>query len=207
MIRTAFPSFVKQAPNANALGKTTNLFVEDFPLATPPIAQEYFEPGINVKLTRRSKPKTDYTLPSDMPEFPLGFVPTNKTPGANGEEPSIVVRPELAPQDLMDVFAKIQAEERAIKQTLPEAQLDRGTRTTRLYQRALRAARESEKRESMIREGFTPAETDKAMGAIREEEAIKEARLPAKPISVEEALKEAFGVPSGPNGDENPMLP
>lgn len=205
MIRTAFPSFVKQAPNANALGKTTNLFVEDFPLATPPIAQEYFEPGINVKLTRRSKPKTDYTLPSDMPEYPLGFVPTNKTPGANGEEPSIIVRPELAPQDLMDVFAKIQAEEQAIKQTLPEAQLDRGTRTTRAYQRALRAARESEKRESMIREGFTPAETDKAMGVLREEEAIKEARQPIKPITVEEALQGVFGSPNG-NG-ENPMSP
>ena len=204
-IYTAFPSFVKQAPDHRALGKTAVLEVEGQPLATAPVAQEYFEPGINVKLHRRTKPKVDFTLPSDMPEYPLGFVPINKTPGANGEEPSIVVKPVMVPADLMEVFAKIQAEEQSIKQALPEAQMDRGTRTTRAYQRALRAARESEKRESMIREGFTPAETDKAMGVLREEEAVKEARQPIKPITVEEALQGVFGSPNG-NG-ENPMSP
>lgn len=197
-IYTAFPSAVKQAPDFRALGKTATLEVEGQPLSTIPVAAEYFEPGINVKLKRRSKPKTDYTLPSDGTSYPLGFVPTNKTPSANGEEPSIIVRPELMPGDLMEVFAKISAEEQSMKQALPEAQIDRGTRTTRAYQRALRAARESTKRESMIREGFTPAETDKAMSTLREEEAVKEARMPAKPLSVEEALKETFGMNENP---------
>jgi hypothetical protein len=57
----------------------------------------------------------------------------------------------------------------------------------------------------MIREGFTPAETEKAMGVLRDEEAVKEARMPVKPVSVQEALKGVFGFPNG-NG-ENPTLP
>ena len=202
-VYTAFPSFARQAPDYRALGKSTQLIIEGMPLSTPPIAQEYFEPGINTKLRRRTKPKVDFTLPSDMPTYPLGFVPTNQTPGGNGEEPSIVVRPELVPADLMDVFAKINAEEQAVKQALPESQMDRGTRTTRAYQRALRAARESGKRESMIREGFTPAETEKAMAVLRDEEAVKEARMPIKPMTVEGALSEVFGPPGGsPPGGE-----
>ena len=204
-VYTAFPSFVKQGPDYRALGKTAILEIDSQPLATPPFAQEYFEPGINTKLRRRTKPKVDFTLPSDMPTYPLGFVPTNKTPGANGEEPSIIVRPELVPADLMDVFAKINAEEQAMKQTIPESQMDRGTRAIRDYQGSLRATRETEKRESMIREGFTPAETEKAMGVLRDEEAVKEARMPVKPVSVQEALKGVFGFPNG-NG-ENPTLP
>lgn len=208
MMNTLFPathSFVKQGPNYRPLDKSTQLILEGQPLSTPPVAQEYFEPGVNVKLQRRSKPKTDYTLPSDMPEYSPGFVPVNKTPGAFGEEPPRIVVKESVPQDLMDVFKRISAEEQAAKQTLPEAKIDRGSRTTRAYQKALKAARESMKVDSMVERGFTEDEAKKAIGVLREEEAIKEARMPAAPISVEEALKGVFGVPNVPG--ENPSPP
>lgn len=191
----ATPSVVRQAPDHKALRKTAVLKVEDMPLSTPPIAQEYFEPGVNPKLQRRSKPKTNYTLPSDMPEYPLGFVPTNKTPGANGEEPPIIVVKESQPADLLDVFARISAEEKAVV-SLPK-HVDVGSMVAREFGNAMRMRALENKVESMMREGFTEAETAKAMSVVREEEAVKKAKEPAKPISVEQALKETFGVGVG----------
>lgn len=198
-IHSADPSPVKQAPDAKALNKSTQLILESIALATPPQAQNYFEPGINRSLVRRSKPKTDYTLPSDMPKYELGFVPTAKPSVTESIEAPIIVQKELVPQDLLGVFQKI-AEEDKVKPKLDEGKMDKGLRSTRAYQRALKAARGERKVQSMIKEGFTEAETKKAMDTLREEEALKEARRPAKPLTVEEAMREAFGL--SPGGDE-----
>lgn len=189
----AYPSFVKQAPDNRALRKTTTLSVGTMELSTPPMAQEYFEPGVNTKLNRRSKPKTNYILPSDMPTYPLGFVPTNQSPGANGEEPAIIVVPESKPADLMAVFARIAAEE---KEFLPKAVIDVGSMVAREFGESMKAKTTENKVNSMIRQGFTEAETTKALEVVREEEAVKEAKLPAKPIPVEEAIQEALGIPT-----------
>ena len=92
-VNSAQPLAVKQAPDFRALGKTANLILESLPLSTPPMAQEYLEPGVNVKLTKRKTPKTNYTLPSDLPKYPLGFVPTQN--GAQlGDETSA---PQIKP--------------------------------------------------------------------------------------------------------------
>lgn len=192
----ASPSVVRQAPDHKTLRKTTILKVEGAVLSTPPIAQEYFEPGVNTKLNRRAKPKTNYTLPSDMPELPLGFVPTNQTPGAAGEEPPIVVVKESQPADLMQVFARINAEQKMIE-TQPKYGVDVGSMVAREFGQAMRMKAMENKVESMMREGFTEAETAKAMGAVREEEAVRKAKEPAKPISVEQALKETFAIGVG----------
>jgi hypothetical protein len=121
----ANPSGVRQAPDHRALNHTTTLVVGSQPLATPFEAAQYFEPGINTKLTKRKTPKVNFTLPSDMPSYPLGFVPTNQTPGANGEEPSIVPQKVGVPADLLEVFARISAEEQAIAK-LPKGGIDAG---------------------------------------------------------------------------------
>lgn len=202
MLRTtplANPSPVKQAPDAKPLMKSTQLILDSLALATPPQAQNYFEPGVNHTLIRRSKPKTDYTLPSDMPKLPLDFVPVNKVQVGMGEEPSIVHQKELVPQDLLGVFQKI-AEEDKLKERLPESRMDLGTRTTRAYMRALKKSRGERKVETMIKEGFTEEEAKKALNVLREEEALKMARKPAPPMTVEEAMREAFGM--GPVSEE-----
>lgn len=201
---SASPSLVRQAPDFKALMKNAISVIEGQPLATEPIAQEYFEPGVNKRLVRRSKPKTNYTLPSDMPSYPMGFVPTNKTPGANGEEPAYIHVPEAMPADLMEVFAKI-AKEQDMAPRLPVGKMDHGTRTTRAYMQSLQQASETKKMDGMIRNGFTPEESKKAMDIIREEEALRMARKPAAPLSVEEAMKEAFGGRTG--DDDEPTAP
>ena len=193
-IYTAFPSMVKQGPDNRRLNKTTTLFVESQPLATPPIAQEYFEPGINTKLKRRTKPKVDFTLPSDMPHLPLGFVPTNQTPGANGEPPAIVPQKELIPADLMEVFAKIAAGE---KKDVRLPAVDIGSQVVRTYADSMREAKQEAKVESMMRLGYTEPEVAQAMNIVRQEEAVQEARRPARPIPVEQAIAEAMGVAVG----------
>jgi hypothetical protein len=200
----AQPSLVKQAPDFNALMKNTILVLESQQLATPAVAQEYFEPGINHKLTRRSKPKTDYTLPSDMPKYPMGFVPTNKTPGANGEEMAIIRVPESQPQDLLDVFAKI-SKEQGMAPKLPEGSMDAGTRVSQDFMTAMTESREARKVDAMMANGFSEEETKKAMAVIREEDALKMARKPAPPIGIKEAMMEAFGRRET-NGDD-PSLP
>jgi hypothetical protein len=192
----ATPLIVRQAPDHKTLRKTTILKVDDQPLSTPPIAQEYFEPGVNTKLNRRRKPKTDYTLPSDMPQLPMGVVPTNQTPGANGEEPPQIVVKETQPADLIEVFARIAAEEKALS-ALPKYGVDTGTMLMREYTTALKEARVEKKVESMLNEGFTPAEVESAMGAVRMEEAVKKAKEPTKAVSVQTALAETFGVGVG----------
>ena len=192
----ASPSMTKQAPDFKALMKTAILVVEGKPLATEPVAQEYFEPGINKKLVRRTKPKTDYTLPSDMPKYALDFVPTSKAVSGPSDTPTIMKEPELVNADLIDVFAKIRAE--SIAEQLPEAKLDMGTRTAKAFQAAVNKARESSKIEGMIERGFTEEETMKAMKAVREEEAIRIAKQPAPPPPMSMVLKEAF-----PNGYKN----
>lgn len=190
----ASPSTAREAPNHIALNKTTNLIIEGQPLSTPPFAQEYFEPGVNTKLTRRKKPKTDYTLPSDMPKYPMGFVPTNQTPGPlAGQEPPLIKVKETVPGDLIEVFARIAAEENALA-SLPKFKVDSGTILMREYTDALKEARAEKKAESMLNEGFTPVEVDSAMNAVRMEEAVKKAKEPPKPVSVETALAEKFGI-------------
>lgn len=188
----AYPSFVRQAPDNRALRKTTTLSVGSMELSTPPMAQEYFEPGVNTKLTRRSKPKTNYTLPSDMPTYALGFVPTNQTSGANGEEPAIIVVRESQPADLMDVFARIDAEEKAAK--APKYGMDMGTLVVREYQDARRIALLEKRVDSLMRDGYTEAEAMSAMEVVRKDEAIKKAKEAPKPIPVEQAIQEVLGV-------------
>jgi hypothetical protein len=192
----ATPLLVRQAPDNKTLRKTTILKIDDFPLSTPPIAQEYFEPGVNTKLNRRSKPKTNYTLPSDMPTLPTGFVPVNQTPGANGEEPPQIIVKETQPADLIEVFARIAAEEKALA-SMPKYGVDTGTMLMREYTTALKEARVEKKVESMLNEGFTPVEVESAMGAVRMEEAVKKAKEPPKAASVQTALAETFGVGVG----------
>lgn len=194
--RLANPLPVKQAPDARALNKTTMLSIASEALSTPPTAQQYFEPGVNTKLNRRSKPKTNYTLPSDMPEYPLGFVPTNKTPGANGEEPSIVPVKEAVPVDLLQVFARINAEQK-LAEAQPKYGVDMGSRIMQEYNQALKEVKTDRKMESMMREGFTQTEAETAMNEIRAEEAKKVAKQPAKPVSVQTALAETFGIGVG----------
>lgn len=190
----ALPSATRQAPDYLALRKTTTLVVAGQPLSTPPIAQEYFEPGVNTKLTRRSKPKTNYTLPSDMPSFPLGFVPTNKASGAEkGEEPPLIVVKESKPADLMDVFARIEAEEKAVA-NLPKYGVDMGTLLVREYEDSKRMALLEKRVDSLMREGYTENEAVSAVEAVRMEEAVKKAKEPPKPLPVEEAIQEALGV-------------
>lgn len=203
-LNLALPSRVQQAPNANALKKTTTLIVPGLALATPPMVQDYFEPGVNTKLNRRTKPKTNYTLPSDMPKYPLGFVPVNQTPGANGEEPAIVPQKELVPQDLLDVFQKVASQRLAEEK--PRVKIDRGTAVSRALHESVRERGADRKANEMMRKGFTAEETARAMDSLREERAKAEARAPPAAMSVEEALQEAYGKPAMEE-EEEPMAP
>jgi hypothetical protein len=63
-------------------------------------------------------------------------------------------------------------------------------------------ASESSKIDGMIERGFTEEVTMNAMKVIRDEEALKMARMPAAPMSIQQALKEAYG-----NGNGDPMAP
>ena len=174
----AIPSFVRQAPDHLALRKTAILEVAGQPLSTPPMAQEYFEPGINTKLNRRAKPKTNYTLPSDMPKYDLGFVPTNKASGAErGEDPPIIVVKESKPADLMDVFARIEAEEKATL-ALPKYGVDMGSIVVKEYQDAKRIALLEKRVDSLMRDGYTEKEAVSAVESVRMEEAVKRAKEP-----------------------------
>lgn len=199
-IKLANPSAVKQAPNAMALNKPTVRFVESMKLETPPSAQIYLEPGVNTKLTHRSKPKTNYELPSDMPKYPLGFVPVNQTPGASGEEPPMIKVRESVPADLLDVFAKInvqqQLESEAVERAKLEGRMDIGTELSKQYTQALNERAIEAKVNSLLTRGFTEDETIQAMRVVRAEDAVKAAREPTRPQPVKIALEEIF-VPEG----------
>lgn len=192
----ASPSMTKQAPDFKALMKTAISVIEGQPLATEPVALNFQEPGVNHRFIRRKTPKTNFELPSDMPKFPLGFVPTSKAVPGPSDVAAVVKVPELVNADLIDVFAKIRAE--SVAEQLPQAKLDMGTRTAKAFQAAVNKARESSKIEGMIERGFTEEETMKAMKAVREEEAIRIAKQPAPPPPMSMVLKEAF-----PNGYKN----
>lgn len=197
--RLADPSPVKQAPDHKALMHTTNLFVESLQLATPFEAQQYLEPGINVSLKHRRKPKANYELPSDMPKYPLGFVPINHTPGALGEEPALVRMTEGVPADLMDMFSKISAQQAAESSAVEEAKrmgrMDVGTIMMKEYTAALDEKQTEARIEKLISEGFSELETQQALQAVRMEKALEMARKPViKPsVAVETVMKERFG--------------
>lgn len=151
--RLANPSPVKQAPDARALMKATNLVVVPEPGSSPAQLQNYFEPGVNVKLTRRKTPKTNYTLPSDLPTYPLGFVPTNKDSLARGEEPSIIQVRESAPADLLEVFAKINAEEQVLAK-MPKNGVDSGQEVATEYLNALKEKNITAIVDKLVSEGY-----------------------------------------------------
>lgn len=188
----ANPSPVKQAPDNRRLNKATQLILESMQLSTPPIAQEYFEPGVNTKLNRRSKPKTNYSLPSDLPSYPLGVVPTNQTPGANGEEPPLIKVKEAVPADLMDMFAKIAASD-AVMNAQEEAskiaeKVDIGTQIAEQYLEAMKTKTEEKRIENLIKQGFTEQESEQAMVKLREEAALKIAKEAPKPEAMATVL-------------------
>ena len=194
--RLANPSVVRQAPDNKAINHTTNLFVESQPLATPFEAQIYLEPGINVKLTHRRKPKTNFELPSDMPKFPLGFVPINLTPGANKEDTPIIKVKEEQPQDLLDMFAKISAqqlaESTAVEAAKAAGRMDVGTLIAEQYRAVMKDKNLEAKKEALLALDFTETEADAAISTVRLEEAVRKAREPAPPARVQEALAAAF---------------
>lgn len=203
-LRIASPSVVKQAPNAMALMKATNLIVEGKPLATEPTAQQYFEPGVNTKLNRRRKPKVDFTLPSDMPKLPLDFVPVNQTPGAKGEEPAEIKVSEGVPADLLDMFVKINAQQKAESDAIEAAKRDgskdMGTYISKQYQEALSEVRIERKVDEMVRLGYSVEESVKALETVRGEEAVKEARKAPRAVagSVESAIQAAIPLKAAP---------
>jgi hypothetical protein len=184
----ANPSPVKQAPDNRRLNKATQLILESMKLETPPMAQVYLEPGVNTKLNHRSKPKTNYTLPSDMPELPLGFVPTNKTPGANGEIGPIIPVRESMPESLLTMFSKIEAQSKETAQIeMVEKivdKLDVGTMVANQMLDARKAEIEEKRYEGLIRHGFTEEEATGAMDTLRTEEAVKVAKSMPKPEPV-----------------------
>lgn len=196
--RVANPLGVRQAPDNKALSHPTQLVVASQELSTPPEAQQYFEPGVNTKLTRRRKPKTNYTLPSDMPTYPLGFVPTNQTPGANGEEPPEIKVKEAVPADLLDMFAKISAQQAAESKAVEEAKvigaLDIGTIVARQYRDAMTEKQTEARVEKLVREGYSADEVGEALRVTRLERAIQTAKepIPSAVVSVETALAERF---------------
>lgn len=194
----ANPLNVRQAPDFKALDRSTQLVVPGANLSTPPIAQEYFQPGINTSLKRRKTPKTNYELPSDLPSYPFGFVPTNQTPGARGEEPPLVVQRELVPGNLLDMFAKISAQQALESQAVEEAKVmgrqDAGTLIAQEYQTALKEKVVEAKVEALVADGFTQTEAVEAVNAVRMEKAIEMAKKPIRPqmVSIESALSETF---------------
>lgn len=191
--RLANPSPVKQAPDAKALNKTTNLILEAIQGSTPAQAQNYFEPGVNTKLNRRKAPKTNYTLPSDMPELPIGVVPTNKSGRTLGEEPSIIEVRESTPADLLQVFAKISAEQQVLA-AQPKYQVDTASLLMKEYKTALKEANLEKKVNFLMEEGYTEEETKKAITEMRAQEALEKAKepTPATSRSVETALEEIY---------------
>lgn len=213
--RLANPSVVRQAPDNKALNFPTQLIIGSQQLSTPPIAQEYFEPGVNTKLNRRRRPKTDYTLPSDMPKYPLGFVPVNQSPGANGEEPAQIVVKEGIPADLMDMFTKISAQQAAESRAVEEAKVsgraDIGSLVAREYQNAMTERQTDARAEKLVKAGFSAEETDAALRASKLSRAIAMAKeaVPSAAVSVEAALEDRFprktqGVTTGTQVEAEP---
>ena len=165
--RLANPSVVRQAPDNKALNFPTQLIVGSQQLSTPPIAQEYFEPGVNTKLNRRRKPKTDYTMPSDMPKYPLGFVPINQTPGPlQGQEPPQIVVKEGVPADLLEVFARISAEEQALAKQ-PRGGIDAGQQVATEMLTALKAKSAQAIFDKFIAEGHTEDMIEEALYNVK----------------------------------------
>lgn len=159
---TAQPSLTRQAPDFNALMKSTGLMVESQPLATSAISQEYFEPGINTRHIRRTKPKTNYTLPSDNKSFPLGFVPVNQQGRVAGEEPAIIATKVAHPADLLAVFARISAEEEALK-NLPPKGIDAGQAVANEYMATLRQKSVNDMFDKLVAEGNSEEDIKEAM--------------------------------------------
>lgn len=158
----ANPLVAKQAPDHRALMKSTGLMIESQPLALPAISQEYFEPGINHRLIRRSRPKTNYTLPSDAKTFPLGFVPVNQEGRVAGEEPPIIKTSVAQPADLLDVFARIKREEIA-QQAIPRGGIDMGQSVANDYLAALREKSKSDMMDKLVAEGNSEEDVKEAM--------------------------------------------
>lgn len=159
----ASPSIVRQAPDNRALFKTAILELAAPPqLETAPVAQNYFEPGVNVNLTRRKTPKTNYTMPSDPVSFPLGFVPTNREGRVAGEEPSIVAPKVAVPADLLAVFARIEKEEKALA-ALPTYGVDMGQGVANEYMAALKEKSKTGMMDKLVSEGNSEAMIDEAM--------------------------------------------
>lgn len=194
----ASPSVVRQAPDNKALQHSTQLSIPDFPLATPFMAQEYFEPGVNTKLNRRSKPKVNFTLPSDMPKFPLGFVPTNQTPGENGAEAPLIVQKEAVPADLIDMFTKISAQQAAESKAVEEANVlgrqDIGSLVAREYQQAMTEKQTDARVENLVKQGYSDDEVRVAMLTARMERAVSAAKavIPSASVAMETALRDKF---------------
>jgi hypothetical protein len=158
----ANPLLVKQAPDHRALMKSTGLVIESQALALPAISQEYFEPGINHRLIRRTRPKTNYTLPSDPKSFPLGVVPVNLEAGVAGEEPPIIKTSVAQPADLLQVFARINAEEMA-QQKIPYAGIDVGQSVANDYLANLREKSRGEMMDKLMNEGNKEEDIKEAM--------------------------------------------
>lgn len=196
--RLANPSGVRQAPDNKAIQHSTQLVVGSQQLSTPPIAQEYFEPGVNTKLNRRAKPKVNFTLPSDMPKYPLGFVPTNQTPGANGEEPAEIRVKEALPADLLGMFAAISAQQAAESLAVEEAKRsgrqDVGSIVAREYQTVMTERQTEARAEKLMKAGFSEEETAAALRLSKMERAVEAAKeaVPSAVQSVEGALEEKF---------------
>jgi len=196
--RVANPSVVRQAPDNKALNHPTQLIVDSLQLSTPPEAQQYLQPGVNTKLTHRKKPKTNYTLPSDMVTYPLGFVPTNQTSGANGEEPAEIVVKEAVPADLLDMFSKISSQQAAESKAVEEAKVlgkaDIGSIVAREYRDAMTEKQTAARVEVLFKEGYTADEVTDAVRATRLQRAISKANepVPSAVVSVEAALAERF---------------
>lgn len=159
---SASPSVVRQAPDNLALAKTATLVVEGQPLSTAPFAQEYFEPGVNMKHIRRSKPKTNYTLPSDMKTYPLGFVPVNQEGRVAGEEPAILPTKVAHPADLLAVFARISAEEAALAK-LPTYGIDAGQSVANEYMAAIKEKSVNDMMDKLMAEGNSEVDIKEAM--------------------------------------------
>lgn len=204
--KLASPSPVKQAPDARALNKATTLLVESLKLETPPMAQVYLEPAVNAPHRFRKGPKSNYELPTDLPKLPIDFVPTNKTPSAGGEEMAEIRVREGVPADLLDLFAKINAQQAAESKAVEEAKrvgaMDIGTEIAKQYRDSLTERGLAAKVESLMREGFSEQEAVNALQQLRFEEAVKKAREPPKPVPVATAIAEAIaGDRERPFGD------
>lgn len=197
----ASPSLARQAPNHITLGFNTTFQTEKAPYSTEAIAQEYFEPGVNTKLNRRRKPKADYTMPTDAPTVPFGFVPTNQFStdgGLTGDTTPQIKITKSVPGDLLEMFQRINADsvrnEQAIKEGKREEARDVGTRVANDMLKAMKEKSSEDKFMDMIRKGFSEIEANAALQSLRLEEALKEARKPASPQPLNQTLEEALGI-------------